>query len=193
MWNFKSVMDTSKNTYRPSLPLGVLLSLLLFSATSIGTMTEFDGANAQNATTGTNQTVTATANQTETTMQNQTTTALANLTNADFGQLRELLALVRESLQDNDPVAGYQELGWADNEIFMLAGDLGNQNKTFLVQLKPVQDTIQKAQEAIQQGNSATALDDLGSAEVALLHVTQQLPAGEDEDDATEETEEATE
>jgi hypothetical protein len=179
-----SVMNTSKNTYRPSLLIGVFLSLLLFSAT-IGTMTGFDGANAQNATTGANQTVTAAAS--------QTTTPLANLTNADFGELRELLTLGRESLQDNDPVAAYQELGWADNEIFILAGDVGNQNKTFLVQLKPVQDTIQKAQEAIQEGNRATALNDLGSAEVALLRVTQQLPASEDEDDATEETEGATE
>jgi hypothetical protein len=157
-------------------------------------MTEFKGANAQNATTAANQTVTAAANQTGTLTQNQTTTALANLTNADFEELRGLLSLVRESLQDNDPVAAYQGLGWADNEIFSLAADQGNQNKTFLAQLKPLQDNIQKAQEAIQQGNIETALNDLGSTEVALLQVTQQLPADEDEEEATEATgEEATE
>jgi hypothetical protein len=177
-----SIMNTSGNAYRPILPIGILLSFLLLSATSIGTM-NLQGTNAQNATTTANQTGAATT-------QNQTT-VLANLTNSDFDPIRENLAAAREAMQDDDPVLAYRGLGWADNEVFILAGDQGSQTKALLAELKPVQDDIQKAQEAILQGNNATILNELGSAEVALLQVTQKLPA-EDTEEPEEEPEETT-
>jgi hypothetical protein len=172
-------MNTNRKTLPSIFAVIAVVSSLLFGAASVGMMPQFQEANAQNATTATNQTGTPAANQTGVAGAAQSRSSLpANLTNSDFDPIRADLALVRDALQDNDNVQAYRALGWADNEIFILASDQGNQMKALLAQLKPLQDTIQKAQQGIQQGNNATALNDLGSAEVALLQVTQKLPAG---------------
>jgi hypothetical protein len=97
------------------------------------------------------------------------------------------LALARNALQDGDNVEAYRALGWPGNEIFILASEQGNQMKALLTQLKPLQDSVQKAQEALQQGNNSTALNEVGSAEVSLLQVTQKLPS--EDTDTTEEPE----
>ena len=76
----------------------------------------------------------------------------------------------------------YRALGWTDNEIFLLANEQENQTDALLAELKPLQDRIQNAQEAIQQGNNATALSEIGSAESTLLQVTQRLPVEEAEE-----------
>jgi hypothetical protein len=169
------------NTNRKRLPsifaVIAVVSSFLFGAASVGMMPQFQEANAQNATTATNQTA---ANQTGAAGAAQNQSSLpANLTNSDFGPIRENLALVRDALQDGKNVLAYRALGWADNEIFILASDQGNQMKALLTQLRPLQDAIQKAQEAIQQENNSTALDEVGSSEVALLRVTQKLPSGD--------------
>jgi hypothetical protein len=171
-----------------------VISSFLLGAASVGMMSPFHEATAQNATTATNQTATSAANQTGAAGAAQNQSGLpANLTNSDFDIIRENLELVREGLQGNDNSLAYRALGWADNEIYILASEQGNQIKALLAQLRPLQDTIQKAQESILQGDNSTALNDLGSAEVALLQVTQKLPAdeteeGEDVED-TDETE----
>lgn len=172
------------NTNRKRLPsifaVIAVVSSFLFGAASVGMMPHIQEANAQNATTATNQTATPTANQTGATGATQNQSSLpANLTNSDFGRIRDDLARVRDALQDNNNVQAYRALGWADNEVFILASDQGNQMKALLAQLKPLQDNIQKAQEAILQGNNSTALNELGSAEVSLLKVTQKLPSGD--------------
>jgi hypothetical protein len=77
----------------------------------------------------------------------------------------------------------------------MLANEQENQTDALLAELKPLQDRIQNAQAAIQQGNNASALSEIGSAETALLQLTQQLPTdeaeepGEPEDEDTADTE----
>lgn len=170
------VMNMSRQTNQSILAISGVASLILLAATLIGTLTALWEANAQNATTATNQSGTATANQTG------MAATLANLTSADFEPIRENIALARESIHNNDRVSAYSGLGWADNEIFVLANEQGNQTDVLLAELKPLQDSIQKAQAAIQQRNNATALNEVGSAEIALLQVTQQLPTGETEE-----------
>jgi hypothetical protein len=177
-------MNTDRNILPSIFAVIAITSSFLLGAASVGMIPQFQEANAQNATTATNQTGATGA------AQNQSSLP-ANLTNSDFDTIRDNLALVREGLQSSDNGLAYRALGWADNEIFILANDQGNQIKALLAQLRPTQDSIQKAQEAILQGDNSTALNDLGSAEVALLQVTQKLPADEiEEGEDVEDTDE---
>jgi hypothetical protein len=169
-------MDTNRKILPSIFAVIAVVSSALLGAASVGTTLLFQEANAQNATTATNQTGAA---------QNQTS-ILANLTNSDFVPIRENLALVRDAILDNDNVLAYRALGWADNEAFILAGEQGNESSVLLAQLRPTQDAIQSAQQALLQEDSATALQDLGSAETALLQITNKLP-DETEEDTTEE------
>jgi hypothetical protein len=178
-------MATKRKALQLILPV---VSLFLLGISSAGMISPLQEADAQNATTATNQTGTTTANQTAGGAQNQSG-IFTNITNSDFGPIREDIALARDSIHDNDNVEAYRGLGWADNEIFILANEEENQADAILAKLKPLQDSIQSAQESIQQGNNATALNEIGSAEVALLEVTQQLPTNQTEESEVEDTE----
>ena len=179
-------MDTNRKTLQPVLPIIAVISSLLLGIASVGVMSPFQETNAQNATTAMNQTGATGA------AQNQPS-VLANLTNSDFGTMRENLALVREALLDNDDVLAYRALGWTDNEVFILANDQGNQSSILLAQLKPMQDAIQRAQQALLQEDRATALQELGSAEIALFQVASQLTSGETDETEEDTVEEGTE
>jgi hypothetical protein len=175
------VMNASRRTTKSILAFTGVASFILIAATLVVTFTEPKETNAQIATTASNQTATTTASQTG------AAGALVNMTNGDFEPVRENLALARESIHGNDPVLAYRALGWTDNEIFILANEQENQTDALLAELKPLQDRIQNAQTAIQQGNNATALNEIGSAETALLQVTQRL-AEEPEEPVDEDT-----
>jgi hypothetical protein len=181
-------MDTNRKILPSIFAVIAVVSSALLGAASVGTTLLFQEANAQNATTAMNQTGATAANQTGA-AQNQSS-ILANLTNSDFAPIRENLALVRDAILDNDNVLAYRALGWADNEAFILAGEQGNQSSVLLAQLRPTQDAIQNAQQALLQEDSSTALQELGSAETALLQITNKLPSeetDETEEDTTEE------
>ena len=51
--------------------------------------------------------------------------AMGNLTQADFGPVSDSLNTVRESLQNNDTTAAYDEVNSAGGELFGLANDEG--------------------------------------------------------------------
>ena len=176
------VMNASRRTTKSILAFSGVASFILIAAILVVTLTEPKEANAQNATAASNQTATTTANQTG------AARALVNMTIGDFEPVRENIALARESIHGNDPVLAYRALGWTDNEIFILANEQENQTDALLAELKPLQDRIQNAQTAIQQGNNATALSEIGSAETALLQVSQRFPAEEAEEPEDEDT-----
>jgi hypothetical protein len=181
-------MDTNRKILPSMFAVIAVVSSVLLGAALVGTTLLFQEANAQNATTAMNQTGATAANQTGA-AQNQSS-ILANLTNSDFAPIRENLALVRDAILDNDNVLAYRALGWADNEAFILAGEQGNQSSVLLAQLRPTQDAIQNAQQALLQEDSSTALQELGSAETTLLQITNKLPSeetDETEEDTTEE------
>jgi hypothetical protein len=181
-------MDTNRKILPSMFAVIAVVSSVLLGAASVGTTLLFQEANAQNATTAMNQTGATAANQTGA-AQNQSS-IMANLTNSDFAPIRENLALVRDAILDNDNVLAYRALGWADNEAFILAGEQGNQSSVLLAQLRPTQDAIQNAQQALLQEDSSTALQELGSAETTLLQITNKLPSeetDETEEDTTEE------
>jgi hypothetical protein len=149
---------------------------------------------AQNATT-TTTTTTTTTNQTA---GNQTQgggaatgAAMANLTQADFGPVTDNLNTARESLQTNDTTAAYAAVNSAELELFGLASDQGEQNmKALMQQFKPLQDSIDSTRDALRNNNTANAIQQLNTADVELLRITQQLPSGDQEVEEEEEGEE---
>jgi NhaP-type Na+/H+ or K+/H+ antiporter len=137
---------------------------------------------AQNATTTTNQTA---GNQTQ-----GGGAAMANLTQADFGPVTDNLNTARESLQTNDTTAAYDAVNSAGSGLFGLANDQGEQNmKAVLQQFKPLQDSIDSTRDALRNNDTAKALQQLNTADVELLKITQSLPDGEQEEEEEEEEE----
>jgi hypothetical protein len=137
---------------------------------------------AQNATT-TNQTA---GNQTQ-----GGGAAMGNITQADFGPVRDSLNTARESLQTNDTTSAYGAVNTAGSELFGLANDQGEQNmKALMQQFKPIQDSIDSTRDALRDNDAAKALQQLNTADVELLKITQQLTPGEQEEETEEETEE---
>jgi hypothetical protein len=151
------------------------------------------GASMQNqTTTTTNQTAIPTPTAATTTNQtagNQTTAGaqLANLTQADFETLRENLASAREGLQGLENEAAFTALTSANNDLFSIIDSQGEDRiKALAGQLKPIQTSLDKAQDAIRNNDFPMALNALTSADSEILKLTQQLPADEDADEADE-------
>jgi NhaP-type Na+/H+ or K+/H+ antiporter len=141
---------------------------------------------AQNATTTTNQTA---GNQTQGGGGGAAGgAAMANLTQADFGPVTDNLNTARESLQTNDTTAAYDAVNSAGSELFGLANDQGEQNmKALMQQFKPLQDTIDSTRDALRNNDTAKTLQQLNTADVELLKITQSLPDGEQEEEEEEE------
>jgi hypothetical protein len=136
-------------------------------------------AAAQNATTTTNQTA---GNQTQGGGAATTRAAMGNLTQADFGPVTDNLNTARESLQTNDTTAAYDAVNSAESELFGLANDQGEQNmKAVMQQFMPLQDSIDSTRDALRNNDTVKALQQLNTADVELLKITQQLPPGEQE------------
>ena len=162
-----------------TISLAVLSSLLVL-VTATGGIGLHD-ATSQNATT-------TTANQTGgATTQNQTSTALANLTRADFEPITSALNSARESLMENATGDAYFSLNFADNALFRAAEIEGPSASVTITEItQPVRDRIDAAQEALLGGDIANSLNELNSADVELVRITQGLPAGEEEETAGE-------
>jgi hypothetical protein len=140
---------------------------------------------AQNATTTTNQTA---GNQTQGGGGAAGGAAMANLTQADFGPVTDNLNTARESLQTNDTTAAYDAVNSAGSGLFGLANDQGEQNmKAVLQQFKPLQDSIDSTRDALRNNDTAKTLQQLNTADVELLKITQSLPSGEQEEEEEEE------
>jgi hypothetical protein len=147
-------------------------------------------AAAQNATTTTTTNQTA-GNQTQGGGAPATRATMGNLTQADFGPVTDSLNTARESLQTNDTTAAYDAVNSVDSELFGLASGQGEQNmKALMQQFKPLQDSIDSTRDALTNNDTAKALQQLNTADVELLKITQKLPPGEEEGEEEEEEEE---
>ena len=152
----------------------ILATTIAFAVTQIPLPLSEQQAVAQNATTTTNQTA---GNQT------QGGEAMANLTQADFGPVRDNLNTARESLQTNDTTAAYDAVNTAGSELFGLANDQGEQNmEAVMQQFKPIRDSIDSTRDALRNGDTVQALQQLNTADEELLKITQQLPPEEEEE-----------
>jgi hypothetical protein len=66
--------------------------------------------------------------------------------------------------------------------LFGLANDQGEQNmKALMQQFKPLQDSIDSTRDALSNNDTVKALQQLDTADVELLKISQQLPPGEEE------------
>lgn len=151
-----------------------VLSSLLVIVTATSGIGLYE-ATSQNATT-------TTANQTGgATTQNQTSTALANLTRADFEPVTSALNSARESLMANETQDAYFSLNFADNALFRAAENEGPSASVTITEMsQPVRDRINSAQEALNGGDIPNSLNEINSADVELVRITQGLPDGEE-------------
>ena len=158
--------------------VAAIVVVTTIAATQIQPLLLQQEAVAQNATTTTNQTA---GNQTQG-GGTAAGAAMANLTQADFGPVTDILNTARESLQTNDTTAAYDAVNSAGSELFGLANDQGEQNmKAVMQQFKPLQDSIDSTRDDLRNNDTAKALQQLNTADVELLKITQQLPSGEQE------------
>jgi hypothetical protein len=165
---------------RLSIPLlfAIVISSLL-AAISI-TLTNFQTVVVaqQNAT---NNTTTTTANQTGGGGQ------LASFTQADFEPLIDNLASAREALTDQDKQAAYDALSSASNDLFgLLNNQEENRISVLAGQFKPIQTSIDNAQQALRNNDNTKALNSLNTADNELLKITQQLSTEDEDGDGDE-------
>lgn len=164
---------------RLSIPLlfAIVISSLL-AAISI-TLTNFQTVVVaqQNATNNT----TTTANQTGGGGQ------LASFTQADFEPLIDNLASAREALTDQDKQAAYDALSSASNDLFgLLNNQEENRISVLAGQFKPIQTSIDNAQQALRNNDNTKALNSLNTADNELLKITQQLSTEDEDGDGDE-------
>jgi hypothetical protein len=148
----------------------LLASQALMASTPDG---QYALAQTQNQTSTANQTSAGTA-QNQTSTANQTSGPLGNLTSADFDPVEDNLAYAREQLQDNNIPEAYRALGWANNDLFTATNELEPEP------FKPLLTQLQDAQDALLNKDMNKAFNGLGSAELELLKLNQQVPAAEE-------------
>ena len=145
---------------------------------------------ATNATT-TNATTT-TPPPTPTPAANQTTAAnvTTNVTSEDIQPVLDSLTTAREGLQENDTEAALGAVNAADETLFSLINEEGDQGG-LKEQLNALQDSLDTARESLHNDDDAKALEDLNTADTQVLAITQALPADEEAEDEEPEDEEA--
>jgi hypothetical protein len=167
------------------------------------TFTEEIDGQAANQTGATNATTTTpTPTPTPTPTANQTagappTTAnvTTNVTSEDIEPIVDSLTTAREGLQENDTEAALGAINDADETLFTLVNEEGDQGG-LAEQLKTLQENLDTARESLHNDDDAKALEDLNTADTQVLAITQALPAdeeaeAEDEEPEDEEDEEA--
>lgn len=140
--------------------------------------------------TATNATTT-TPTPTPTPAANQTTAAniTTNVTSEDIQPVLDSLSTAREGLQENDTEAALGAINDADETLFTLVNEEGDQGG-LAEQLKTLQESLDTARESLHNDDSAKALEDLNTADTQVLAITQALPADEEAEDEEVEDEE---
>jgi hypothetical protein len=138
-------------------------------------------------------TPTPAANQTATPAANQTaapTTAnvTTNVTSEDIEPVVDSLSTAREGLQENDTEAALGAINDADETLFTLVNEEGDQGG-LAEQLKTLQESLDTARESLHNDEDAQALEDLNTADAQVLAITQALPADEEAEDEEAEDE----
>jgi hypothetical protein len=124
----------------------------------------------------------------ETGSQNQTQMVPANLTRADLGPVTTALDSARDSILNNSSLEAYTFLNDADNALFRTAIEEGPSATMTIIKIsEPIRNHIESSQNALLADDLPSALDERNLAEVELVRITQELPAGEEEPPAEEE------
>jgi hypothetical protein len=136
-------------------------------------------------------TATPTPTPTPTPAANQTTAAnvTTNVTSEDIQPVLDSLSTAREGLQENDTEAALGAINDADETLFTLVNEEGDQDG-LAEQLKTLQESLDTARESLHNDEDAKALEDLNTADTQVLAITQALPADEEAEDEEPEDEE---
>jgi hypothetical protein len=158
---------------------------------------EGQAANQTAATNATTTTPTPTPTPTSTPTANQTAGAppataanvTTNVTSEDIEPIVDSLTTAREGLQENDTEAALGAINDADETLFTLVNEEGDQGG-LAEQLKTLQEGLDTARESLHNDDPAKALEDLNTADTQVLAITQALPADEEAEEEEPEEEE---
>jgi hypothetical protein len=112
-----------------------------------------------------------------------------NVTSEDIQPVLDSLSTAREGLQENDTEAALGAINDADETLFTLVNEEGDQGG-LAEQLKTLQESLDTARESLHNDDPAKALEDLNTADAQVLAITQALPADEEPEDEEPEDEE---
>lgn len=112
-----------------------------------------------------------------------------NVTSEDIQPVLDSLSTAREGLQENDTEAALGAINDADETLFTLVNEEGDQGG-FAEQLKTLQESLDTARESLHNDDPAKGLEDLNTADTEVLAITQALPADEEPEDEEAEDEE---
>jgi outer membrane biosynthesis protein TonB len=112
-----------------------------------------------------------------------------NVTSEDIQPVLDSLSTAREGLQENDTEAALGAINDADETLFTLVNEEGDQGG-LAEQLKTLQESLDTARESLHNDDPAKALEDLNTADTQVLAITQALPADEEPEDEEPEDEE---
>ena len=110
------------------------------------------------------------------------------MTSDDLEPVRDSLSTAREGLQENDTEAALGAINDADETLFTLVNEEGDQGG-LAEQLKTLQESLDTARESLHNDDDAKALEDLNTADTQVLAITQALPADEEAEDEEPEDE----
>ena len=130
-----------------------------------------------------NQTAQTSANQT---MQNQTVLQRGNVTQEDIEVIEDNLNAARDSLQGNFNQTAFFRLSDASNQLFKIVRVAGPEGAAVTIELQPLQDAIDSAQDALRDKDNPKALQGINSADLEVFKLKQQVSPTEGEPEASE-------
>jgi CHASE3 domain sensor protein len=154
-------------------------ALYLMLSTSMWLMTPQESI-AQTSANQTMQNQTAQQTSANQTMQNQTVFQRGNVTQGDLEPIEDSLNAAREALQGNFNQTTFGHLSDISNELFRIERLAGPEGLAVMKELQPLQNIIDRAQDALRNHDNPKALQELNSADVEVLKLNQQVPATEE-------------
>jgi CHASE3 domain sensor protein len=134
---------------------------------------------AQTSTNQTMQNQTSQQTSTNQTMQNQSVLQRGNVTAEDLDPIEDNLLAAREALQGKFNQTAFNLLSDVNNDLFRMVRLAGPDSAAVMQELQPMQTAIDSAQDAIRNNDIAKALQDLGSADIVVLRINQQVMTAE--------------
>jgi hypothetical protein len=113
------------------------------------------------------------------TMQNQTVLQRGNVTAEDLDPIEDNLVAAREALHGKFNQTAFNLLSDVNNDLFRMVRLAEPESAAVMQELQTVQTAIDSAQDAIRNNDIAKALQDLGSADIEVLRLNQQVMTAE--------------
>jgi hypothetical protein len=167
------------------LSLCIPAAAYLMLSTPMGLMTPKESI-AQTLANQTMQNQTAQQTSANQTMQNQTVLQRGNVSQEDIEVIENNLNAARESLQGDFNQTAFFRLSDVSNQIFKIVRVAGPEGAAVTIELQPLQDAIDSAQDAIRDKDNPKALQGINSADIEVFKLKQQASPTEGEPEASE-------